>query len=473
MEDLTNAPVPGTADIPAIVPRDSGGHQFVCYADSCSGVPGAPEEHAFASVNAVVQRLRPQPQYICFPGDEIIGLTNNEEDLLAQWRFWHEKEVAWLDKSVPLYHTTGNHTAYDIASEKVFRETLAHLPRNGPSGQEGLTYFVRRDDLLLVFVNTTWSGLGGEGHVETAWLDRTLTSHADARFKLVIGHHPVHPVGGCSSPYALEIEADNGREFWQVLVKHKVMAYICSHLLTFDVQVHQGVLQILTAGAGRAPHALHCLQAALDAHGLRYQALDTNGQIRNWLEWPLNIPSSETWSAFRSLGDSLVHVGSDGADATADLAVWRFSGTSSPADGGDAQTLLCGWNESAVQASLWIGLLGRERRLCVLMSPVPGRSPSYWHGPALHADERFDIQIAMQTGMGPGGLLWRWGDGEPWSSLATASSWGAERLPVPNSWGIGHGQQGPADRPFRGGALRITCHQQQLALCRGNDEQQG
>ena len=41
-------------------------------------------------------------------------------------------------------------------------------------GQDGLSYWVRRGDLLVVFVHTAWYGLGGEGHVETEWLRRVL-----------------------------------------------------------------------------------------------------------------------------------------------------------------------------------------------------------------------------------------------------------------------------------------------------------
>ena len=134
--------------IQALMPRGPG-HQFVCYADSCSGVPGAPHEATFASVNAVVARLSPRPDFVCFPGDEIAGLTADDEILRAQWRHWLDHEMAWLDgRNVSLYHTTGNHTTYDEASENVFREMLSHLPRNGPPGQEGLTYFVRRFVLL-------------------------------------------------------------------------------------------------------------------------------------------------------------------------------------------------------------------------------------------------------------------------------------------------------------------------------------
>ena len=53
--------------------------------------------------------------------------------------------------------------------------------------------------------------------------------------------------------------------------RHGVLASICSHILAFDVQVHEGVLQLLTAGAGtahRMPEGieyLHCVQVSLDA----------------------------------------------------------------------------------------------------------------------------------------------------------------------------------------------------------------
>ena len=129
--------------IAALTPRDGAGHQFVCYADSCSGVAGAPEEAAFARVNAVLARLRPQPQFICFPGDEIIGLSTDEETSAKSMALLVRagKCTGWTGTRIPLYHTTGNHTAYDPASERVFTEVLAHLPRNGPPGQEGIDLF--------------------------------------------------------------------------------------------------------------------------------------------------------------------------------------------------------------------------------------------------------------------------------------------------------------------------------------------
>lgn len=475
---MTSSSTPIHKSIPALTPRHGTGHQFVCYADCCSGVPGAAHESTFAAVNSVVARLRPQPEFICFPGDEIIGLTADEEKLREQWRYWFEQEMAWLDrKAIPLYHTTGNHTTYDAASEELFRQVLAHLPRNGPPGQEGLAYYIRREDLLLVFVNTLWSGLGGEGRVETDWLNRTLSDHKDARTKLVFGHHPVHPVNGFSGPYQRDLSPDQGKPFWDVLVRHRVMAYICSHILAFDVQVHEGVLQILTAGAGtahRMPEGieyLHCMQAALDTHGLRYQVLDTGGHIREWLSWPLSLPPSATWLSLASGENQAPVTGQQGDDASRSrLVAWHFSGVCPPELMSDVQTLLSGWDPGPALAPLWIGLHGRERRLSVLLSPAPGRSPHLWHGPLLPPGEPFSIQLAIHAGMGPGGVLWRHDDDGVWSSLTAASPWGAERLTWPEQWSVGHGKRGPDDHPFRGAQLKVTWHVQWLQLDDGDND---
>ena len=129
-----------------------------------------------------------------------------------------------------MWHSTGNHTTYDEMSEAVFREVL-DLPRNGPVGQEGLSYWIRRGDLLIVFVHTLWTGLGGEGYVETAWLRDVLRTHADAKHKLVVGHHPVFPVNGFSGSYQRDMAPEVATAFWDALVDADVCAYLCSHIL--------------------------------------------------------------------------------------------------------------------------------------------------------------------------------------------------------------------------------------------------
>lgn len=448
--------------IPALVPRDSAGFQFACYSDCCSGVPGGAHESTFAAVNAAVSRLDPQPEFICFPGDEVRGLTASAEELRRQWRYWTDVEMGWTaSRSIVVYHTTGNHTAYDAMSEAIFEEVNAHQPRNGPEQQRGLSYFVRRADLLMVFINTAWSGLGGEGRVETEWLGKTLSRHADAEYKLVFGHHPVRPVNGFSGRYQREIDGEVGRELWALLVEHGVIAYVCSHILAFDVQVHDNVLQIVSAGAGTAPlmpagyEYHHFLQLAVDSSGLRYQVLDTNGEVRESLVWPLSLPHSDSWPTLNSsaLNDHSDHPQRSLSDHR--VCIWRFTGISGAPDTGGAQTLICGRSDESALASIWIGLRGEEQRLVVLLSPEPGQSPHWWYGPAMKQNGSFDFQVAIHTGMGPGGILWRENDQAPWSSLTASSPWGAERIDWPKRWAVGHDILGPDDQPFLGVDLRV------------------
>jgi len=446
--------------IPALLPRGNG-HQFLLYGDSCSGVPGALHEKTFASVNAVAQRLRPQPEFILFPGDEIIGLTPDPDALRAQWRHWFDTEMAWLDRaSIPIWHTTGNHTTYDAMSEAMFRAVL-DLPDNGPPGQSGLSYFVRRGDLLMVFVNTLWSGLGGEGHVEIEWLEATLRQHRDARHKVVLGHHPVFPVNGFSGTYQREIGHEYARPFWDILVNENVLAYLCSHILAFDVQVHHGVLQICTAGAGtahRMPEGveyLHCVQAALDEQGLRYQVLDVDGVARERMEWPLPRLDSARWRELPH-GESVALF--NGPVQSGGRVEFRLAGRSATADVAAAQTIFTAFAPGSM-ALFWLGLRGPGQTLTAIVGRDPGRSPSFWFGPDLPAGASFDIHVAVCPDMGPGGLLYRHRDASRWSSFNSATARGLERLSWPQRWAIGFGQGGAQDRPFGGAELSFQIAQ--------------
>ena len=442
--------------IPILKSRNNG-HCFVVYGDSCSGVPGAPHEAAFRQVNAAVRALDAPPAFICFLGDEIMGLTTDAGELRRQWQYFFDSELAWLDRdSIPLYHCTGNHSAYDPASEAVYREVMAHLPRNGA---DGLSYFVRRGDLLLVFVNTLDASTGGEGTVDSDWLAEVLRGQQDARHKLVFGHHPVWAVNGYAGDYQRVIERCNGQRFWETLRRHGVLAYFCSHILAFDLQVHAGVLQICTAGAGTAHRMppeqeyLHFAQAALDDSGLRCQSLDRRGRMREWLHWPWRLPPATSWAAFTPSAARALPADCLQNSETATLVAWEISGTMTGDANAKPQTLLSAQADGGALPWLWLGISGVDQRLTALLSPQANRSPHRWTGPPLPADRRFSIQFALHSGMGPGGLLWRWSDAQAWSSLLGASAWGVERLPWSKQWHIGETASQP---PFRGRDLRLT-----------------
>jgi hypothetical protein len=444
--------------IAALLPK-LGGHQFVMYGDSCSGVPDALHERTFAEVNAVLKRLTPQPEFILFPGDEVIGLTPDPAALRTQWKHWFEVEMGWLDRNkTPMWHTTGNHTAYDKMSEDIFREVL-QLPDNGPADQKGLSYWVRRDDLLMVFTHTLWTGLGGEGHVETEWLQATLKSHADAKYKIVLGHHPVFPVNGFSGTYQREIGHEYAERFWGILVDARVLAYVCSHILAYDVQAHQGVLQICTAGAGTAHRMpedveyLHCIQAALDDDGLRYQVLDRDGVAREQLQWPPRLADASI--AWQPLAPGNMAARFTGQIGPGKLVEFRVAGQMAAEPWAPEQTFFTAHSPDTI-APIWLGTRGPKQTLTLVVGRQPGRSPSYWFGPDLPAGCAFDFDIAFYPDMGPGGILYRSRTENVWTSMKSATSVGVEKVMWPGAWSVGHGQHGAEDRPFRGAELAIS-----------------
>ena len=436
----------------ALSPRGTG-RQFAFYGDSCSGVPGALHAENLAQINAVVQRLDPAPEFIVFPGDEVIGLVPDEAELREQWKYFFDVEMAWLRQSqVPMYHSTGNHTTYDKMSERVFADVMSHLPRNGPPDQSGLSYFIRDDDLLLVFVHTLWSGYGGEGHVETDWLAETLESNADARWKFVVGHHPAFAVNGYAGTYQRNIGEEYVSDFWRLLSENGVIAYLCSHILAFDVQCHAGVLQITSAGAGtahRMPEGieyLHCVQMAVDDIGLRYEVLDIEGEVRERLSWP---PPEMALELLDQGYNACAWAGASGGDLVTQM---RFHGTIS----GSAarQTILAAPGDDG-SFPLWIGLVGRKKQLTIVMQPERGRSPHQWLGPCLSDGGELDLDILLNGEMGPGGFLWRPRGAKTWTGFEGMSAWGAERLIWPESLFVG--QHHPEDTDTRyGGELSVS-----------------
>lgn len=119
--------------ITAIMPRGKD-LQFVFYGDSCSGIQNGRHEETHAEINRIVRAIEPPPDFILFPGDEIIGLVSSESELMRQWAYWFNTETAWLDREhMPTFLTAGNHTSHHTTSACVLHDVMrTHLPVQSP-----------------------------------------------------------------------------------------------------------------------------------------------------------------------------------------------------------------------------------------------------------------------------------------------------------------------------------------------------
>lgn len=434
----------GLPAVPALLPRTPGGHQFVAYGDSCSGIPGTEHERRFRAVNAVLRRLDPQPDFIRFLGDHIAGYTPDADRLRDQWRHFCDVECRDIHHAATeRYDLTSNHNTYSNASIAVWRSQFPALPQDGPRGEEGLAYFVRRDSLLLVMLHTAAVERGGDAGISDAamaWLNGVLAAHADARHKLVLGHHPLHPVNGYDEHPKWCVPPDEAARVWDVLVRHRVSAYVCSHIIAFDVQVHGGVLQITSGGAGTAygpggampcpPEYCHLVQLAMDDVGLRLQTRDTAGDVREWLAWPLREASTGGGLIAEGGGSCEVArpVGWGGASTVVHLLTWHF--TVSPAPGPDRDLLSAEAGDGVHGFAIGV----RAGRLTLRRQDTVGgrRQTTYWHGPVVPGDQ---IEVAIHTGMGPGGVLWRPpGPDAGWTSMTTSAPTGFAALSWCGRW---------------------------------------
>lgn len=489
---MGNIPEPGTVKgpVPALTVRGSGGHRFVWMGDCCSGVPGQRHERNFAAVNKVLQSLDPMPEHVVFLGDNVSGYTSDEAELRAQWKYFLEKEFNFLDAKIPVHHITSNHNTSNPMAERVFRDVFPNIPKNGPVGQEGLSYWLRDGDLLRVMVNTSFSELGGDGHVETEWLDEVLKQNADARYKLVMGHHPAYPVNSYANlssadaggfieqaikgskqvagvpMFRWHILPDNTRAFWDVLKRHNVLAYVCSHIIAYDLQVHDGILQVCTAGAGTnwgpdgampgATEYLHLLQGTLDESGLRYQVVDTNGSMREWLQWPIELAAASSWQA---IPDGMAATlpkppGWESRPDTQHALAFDFHGMLG-AGSSESQTLLSAWDDNEGPHILWVGLSDSDQKLELRMVPKAGDGDRVWRGPSFGTGGPLSLQLLIHTGMGPGGIMYRTREDAPWTSMEASTSRGADAMMWPGRWAVGNAMSGPNHLPFRGQNLEV------------------
>ncbi len=410
-----------------LLPRSKQGCHFVAYGDCCIGPPepGRRHEEHLAAVHRVMHRLDPRPQFACFLGDLIWGLTpehgpnHDGEALRQEWAEKLAREMKPLaDLDVPVFRIPGNHDTMTPASEIVWREVFHEMPQNGPQGQEGLTWFERQDDLLIIGISVYAMNMGSPftmmgGRVDHGWVDRVLTEHSDAKFKLVLGHSPVHPVNGHNAP-KWGMLREFGEPFWEVLVRHDVTAYLCSHVIAFDIQVHDGVPQITTGGAGTssgpggcmpAPAEYHhCVQLAVDELGLRGQVLDTVGTVREQFQWPLPRDGVIEWS-FKS----------------------------EPLAASPSRVLLRGHSANDAFPRIHVSLDGYQPRLNVALYDPADVYPNSWHGPEVDIGRPFELTVAIDPAMGPGGVLARVGNG-PYSSLETDVPHGYKANGWPETW---------------------------------------
>ncbi|MDZ7260715.1 MAG: metallophosphoesterase [candidate division KSB1 bacterium] len=132
--------------------------------------------------------------------------------------------------------------------EKVYRENLK-MPSNGPNTKKGLAYYVKKENFLLITVET-FEIVNDSMYIDVIgdqleWFKKVLNENRDVRFKIVQGHVPIW--GDLNYRSSSRLMLNNGKqsEFYQTMKQHDIDLYLCGEFHAVTVLESDGIWQIV------------------------------------------------------------------------------------------------------------------------------------------------------------------------------------------------------------------------------------
>ena len=172
--------------------------------------------------------------------------------------YWGGFKRRFDERGMTFYVAPGDHEYGDDGGLKkghiarAFGEQFTQLmdmPRNGPPSHLGRAYSVRKNNLLMITLDT-FEDKGERfaytvGGAQLAWMEKTLIANQDAEFIIVQGHLPiVGPVRSKNSSASM-LEDGTKSGLWQLMVKYGVNVYLCGEHHRITVKKRDGIWQIV------------------------------------------------------------------------------------------------------------------------------------------------------------------------------------------------------------------------------------
>lgn len=172
--------------------------------------------------------------------------------------YWLGFKKRFTNHGITLYLAPGDHEYGDDQGlrkgdiARAFGEQftkLMDMPRNGPSNHMGRAFYVRKNNLLIISLDT-FEDAGKKftytvGAEQLAWMENTLVANQDAEFIIVQGHLPVvGPVRSKNSSASM-LKGGTNSDLWKLMVKHGVDIYLCGEHHRITVKKQDGIWQIV------------------------------------------------------------------------------------------------------------------------------------------------------------------------------------------------------------------------------------
>lgn len=181
---------------------------------------------------------------VLVPGDLVSGwaLTFG-----AELKGWRRAMGPVYDAGIPVFPLRGNHET--CVSRSAWRKHWPDLPRNGPKGEEGLTYSFEHKNAKFIGLDHYVR----DHRLNQPWLDQALASNRKPH-AFVFGHEPAF---GPRPSNCLARYPDMRDAFWDSLGTAGVRMYLCGHEHLYaraEIADSRGnLIQQVIIGSGGAP----------------------------------------------------------------------------------------------------------------------------------------------------------------------------------------------------------------------------
>ena len=200
--------------------------------------------------------------------------------------YWGGFMKRFNDRNMTVYVAPGDHEYGDDGGLKkgdiarAFGEQFTELmgmPKNGPANHIGRTFYVRKENLLVITLDT-FEDQGKRfgytvGKEQLAWMEKTFEDHADAEFIIVQGHLPiVGPVRSKNSSASM-LKGGADSELWKLMVKHGVDVYLCGEHHRITVKQRDGIWQIVHGALWGTQTDLNYLRGSVSPKQMKLELL--------------------------------------------------------------------------------------------------------------------------------------------------------------------------------------------------------
>ena len=210
---------------------------------------GSPVDNIYDDIVLEIERLR--PDLVVSVGDQIDGVTDDEEVLRKSWAEFYE---IIKPLTMPFYFCAGNNDIFSETTDKLYRELVA----------EPYYSFDYNNAHFVVLDNSTVDSPDEISAEQYAWLEQDLSKHTDAAYTLAFMH----------KPFWYQFRAKNKPDkLHDLFVKYGVDAVFTGHYHEYFTGEYDGIKY---TGMGSSGGGIGTRASMMDYH-YAWVTLDSEG----------------------------------------------------------------------------------------------------------------------------------------------------------------------------------------------------